>query len=171
MKFRHGVWGRIKKYTTNATINSAPAPMTRRSGRRELFRATGAASGMRGVCGPAGAWPNVSGAGLANILVYSPGPCDAILGAGPVGDDAGDDAGNDGGNDGGGEGLVGLNTCVALDEESGGGTAGAIGGGMDGMESRPKICVNSPTPFGAGGGGVSGAMCCAPPPAGGVIGD
>lgn len=138
-------------------INSTAAPITRSSGSRELFRATGADSGTRGVCGPAGAWPKVSGAGLANILVYSPGPCGAIFGAG---------VGNCGG-----AGRCVLNTCVALPEESGGGAAGAGAGGAEGMESRPKICVNSPAPLGAEGVGVSGAMCCAAPGAGGVIGD
>jgi hypothetical protein len=154
MKFRHVVWGRNKKYATTAMINSSPAPINRISGKRELFLFIGTGSAIRG--GWEAGCPKVSGAGLANILVYSPGPCGAMFCAGVVGYCV--------------TGRSVLNTCVALAEGFGGGAAGASGGGAEGIESRPKICVNSPAPFGAEGGGVSGAIGWPPAGADGDIG-
>ena len=120
--------------------------MARSSGRRDLFLLFGTDSMTRGPCGVTGAWPNVSAAGFANICVYSPGICGAPPDAGIIG--------------AGGIGRGVANTCVALLEAGAGGAAGAGAGGGDGRASRPKICVNSPAPFGWGGvgGGVREPM-------------
>jgi hypothetical protein len=136
-------------------INNSAATSNRISGKRELFLFIGTGSAILGAC-EAGACPKVSGAGLANILVYSPGPCGAMFCAGVVGNWVG--------------GRCVLNTCVAFAEEPGGGAAGASGGGAEGIESRPKICVNSPAPFGAEGGGVSGVIGWPPTGADGDMG-
>jgi hypothetical protein len=143
-------------------IRSTAAPITRSSGKREVFRFRGAGSWKREACGLAGACPKVSDAGLENIRVYSPGPFGTLCG------------GTFGAVIGGGLAGRGVaKTWVALPTAGGGGAAGVGGGGGEGMSPRPKTWVNSPASLaGEGGrGGAKGAMCCGDGCEDGAIGD